>query len=245
MPASPLNVSGRRPEREPEPRDLGQSARDDGGGGVVAKTKSVGDANANRDHVLVGAAQFNANDVFVCVGPEIARRCGRGDSFGGFERRRGNDGRRWLPRGDFTREVGSRDDGHAFVSNAQHFLEHLRHAQVRAALDALHERDHHRVGWDERGKLGDDLASALRGNGDGDDVGVVERLFGVRRRGDAGRNGEPRQRALIAAVRRNVGEHVRVTSPQRGLRAGIGEHRREGGAPRSGTNDGGARHASS
>ena len=50
-----------------QPGDLGNAAGDQGGTGVVAVAKAGGDANAQRDDVLHGAAQFHALDISVGV----------------------------------------------------------------------------------------------------------------------------------------------------------------------------------
>ena len=50
-----------------QPGDLGNAAGDQGGAGVIAVAKAGGDANAQRDNVLHGTAQFHTLDISVGV----------------------------------------------------------------------------------------------------------------------------------------------------------------------------------
>ena len=50
-----------------QPGDLGNAAGDQGGAGVIAVAKAGGDANAQRDNVLHGTAQFHTLDIRVGV----------------------------------------------------------------------------------------------------------------------------------------------------------------------------------
>ena len=67
MPASPANVSGSPPSATPSRGQLGEPARDQRGLGVVAVAEPVGDARADRDHVLQRARHLAADDVGVRV----------------------------------------------------------------------------------------------------------------------------------------------------------------------------------
>src|SRR5882757_5806373 len=53
-----------------ETSHLGDAARDEGGGGVVAEVEAVGDAGGESDDVLQGTTEFHAGDVVVGVDAE-------------------------------------------------------------------------------------------------------------------------------------------------------------------------------
>ncbi len=71
MPARPMKVCGSRAERDAEARHLHQAARDQRNAGVGAEAQAVGDAGADRQHVLHRAADFHADDVARGVGAEV------------------------------------------------------------------------------------------------------------------------------------------------------------------------------
>ena len=73
MPASPENVSGSRAERLAEPRHLDQPARDQRRLRVVAEAEPVDAAGRERDHVLRGGAELDADQVGVHVDAEGER----------------------------------------------------------------------------------------------------------------------------------------------------------------------------
>ena len=59
IPARPVKVSTRAPRIMPEPRHLGDAARDEAGARVVAEAQAVGDADRDGDRVLGGAAELD------------------------------------------------------------------------------------------------------------------------------------------------------------------------------------------
>jgi hypothetical protein len=105
MPASPANVSGSPPSATPSRAKLGQAARDQRCLGVVAVAEAVGNARADREHVLQRAGHLAADDVGVGVDAQRRREEHLLQLVG--NRRVGNrdDRRGRLTRGDLTREV--------------------------------------------------------------------------------------------------------------------------------------------
>ena len=72
-PARPASVAGLAAERDGQPRDLGEPARDQRRARVLAQPEAVGQAGGHRDHVLERAADLDADHVAVRVEPELAR----------------------------------------------------------------------------------------------------------------------------------------------------------------------------
>ena len=129
-------------ESQPEPRRLGQAARDDRGLGVVAHAHALGHADREGDDVLDGAAELGADDVGVGVGPEVGRGAGCGDPLRHVAR---SSHATTLAAGCFTRdlagEVGPGDDDDPLGLDPADLGDDLAHALGGAELDALHQRD--------------------------------------------------------------------------------------------------------
>ncbi len=226
---------GVRTQGQAQARDLGQTARDDRGGRVVAEAQAVGDAHAHRDHVLVGAAQFHAQHIRVGVRTEVRRCRGRRDGFGGTGVGRGDDGRRGLSRGDLAGQVGARDHHLTVGFHTPHLAQHLRHPLMRAHLDALHQGHHERVCGHGGGPGGDDAAHVLRRQRHHREVDAVQGIERIGGRAHGLVHHHPGQEPLIGATLVDPGHHIGVATPQGHLAPGIGQDCGKGGAPRAGT----------
>src|SRR5699024_9027203 len=88
-----------------EPRDLGQPAGDQTGGGVVAVPQAGGGADGDRDDVLHGAGDLDPDHVGGGVGPQIGCTAPGGEGVGELLRGRGDDARAGAALGDLGREV--------------------------------------------------------------------------------------------------------------------------------------------
>ena len=74
MPARPAERERVAAERDAEPRELGEAARDERGLRVVAVAEAVGDAGTDGEHVLQRARDLAPDDVGVRVDAERRRR---------------------------------------------------------------------------------------------------------------------------------------------------------------------------
>ena len=73
-PLSPLSVSRLAAHRAGQPRDLGETARDQRRQGVVPEAERLDDAGGDRDDVLERAAHLDAHDVVARIQPETPAR---------------------------------------------------------------------------------------------------------------------------------------------------------------------------
>ena len=80
------------------------------------------------------------------VGAERARVAERLEPLGDVLVGAGHDAGGRLAPGDLLGEVGAADHGDALGAGAGDLGDHLAHPLQRAELDALHQRDQHRVG---------------------------------------------------------------------------------------------------
>ena len=96
----------------------------------------------------------------------------------------GDDRRGRLAAGDLLGEVGPADHGDAVGAGAGDLGDHLAHPLEGAELDALHQRDEHRVVGQHRRPVLEVGAQRLRRHGEHDDVGAGGGLLGVVRRRD-------------------------------------------------------------
>jgi len=124
-----------------EVRHLDESARDDRCLRVLPVPDAVDDADGDRDQVLEDAAELRADHVGVHEGAEILVASRARDDIGRLLTAGGDHGCGGLLTRDLQCEVRPRCHGDAVGIAAEFLLDHLAHAQTRAAFDALHEAD--------------------------------------------------------------------------------------------------------
>ena len=90
---------------------------------------------------------------------------------------------------------------------------------------------------EDRRPVGEVLAQALRRDREDDHVGAGRDLLGVGRRGHRGRQLDAGEVVGVLAARVDRLDDLLASGPQHDVVAGVGEHQREGRAPRSGTED--------
>ena len=136
-----------RARGDPDAGHLGEAAGHEPGLAVVAEPEAIRRSRSDRDDVLEGAAQLDAEDVRVRVQPELAPRQPGHDPIaergvlGRDHRRRGQ------ALGDLLGEVGPRERGDpARVDRAPRRATRVRddlgHPQERPVLQALDDREH-------------------------------------------------------------------------------------------------------
>ena len=129
-------------QRDRQPRDLGQAARDQRGARVLAQPEAVGEPGRHGDHVLERPADLDADDVAVGVEPELAR-AETPLQLGGQRVVAARDHRgRGLPQRHLAGERGARQHRHARGGPAAG--DHLAHAPVADRVEALGRRHHRR-----------------------------------------------------------------------------------------------------
>ena len=173
-PASPISVIGSAPSAVAEPGGLGEPAGDHRGGGVVAEAEADGHADAQADDVLVGAAELAADHVGAGVRPERRASgtapCSRLATSSSAQATTLAAGSRLAISLARLGPLTTRDPLRA---GAGDLGDHLAHPLEGAELDALHQRDQHRVARDDVGPLGEVGAQRLRRHGEHDELGAV------------------------------------------------------------------------
>ena len=228
-------------ERQTEARRLGQPARDDRGLRVVTETHALGHAGGQGHDVLRRTADLGTRDVGVGVGPEPRRRAGGRHPFGRRHVAARDDGGRRLPTGDLRGEVGPRHDHDAVLLDVPRLRDDLTHAHRRAELDPLHQGDDRHARGDRVAPLGQVVPQGLRGDGEHDDVGLLERLAGVHRGADRRRQLELRQVGVVAPGVDGVGD-LPAAGPHGDVAAGVRQDHRERRAPVAPAQDRDPRH---
>ena len=131
-----MNVVARAAERDAQAGHLDEAAGDQRDARVGAEAEAVGNAGADGQHVLHGAADLDADHVVGGVGPEhvVRQPRGEGAGVGGIAGR--NRHGRGQAGGDFAGERGARQDGHRHAG-AQLLRRHLVGQSPGAVLEAL------------------------------------------------------------------------------------------------------------
>ena len=122
-----------RAERHRQPRELGETARDQRGQRVVAEPEAFDDAGRDRDDVLQRAAKLDADDIAAAVEAQRRRPEVRHHGLDDRGRIAGRHQRRRQLARQLAREARTRQ--HDDVAGSRQFLpQHLRHAQQRRLL---------------------------------------------------------------------------------------------------------------
>ena len=207
--------------------------------GVVAEAHAVRDADGEPDDVLDRAAEFAADDVGVGVRAEVRGVAGGLEALGDGLVGAGDDGGGRLPGGDLPGEVGAGDDGDPLrgrrsatssmtslirfaVPSSTPFIRET--STVPGASSGAHSARLPRRVCEGTART---VKSAPRAASAGS---VVARRF-------AGSSTPGQVVGVRAGGVDRLGEFG-AAAPEGHLAAGVGEHHREGGAPRAGAEDG-------
>ena len=179
---------------------------------AVPKAKAVDHARCQRHDVLQRAGELHADDVGVRVDPEPIRRQDRCELRRQLGILRRNDRRGRLARGDLPRQIGSRQCRDAAAR--QLIGDDFGHAQVRALLDPLDDRQQRRVCDELRAESNAGCAQVCRGDGEDEEavrlgeIGVIGHDAEVRREDDPG------QVSLVGALVRQASPPSRSSGPR-------------------------------
>ena len=135
---------------DPEPGHLGQAAGQQAGLAVVAEAESVGRAGGDRHDVLERPAQLDAEDVLVDVEPEPAPAEPLDDALARGEVPAATTADAGRLRATSAARFGPGQRGDSADRHAAGLGDDLAHAQQRAALEALDDRQQVRRRIQER-----------------------------------------------------------------------------------------------
>nr|BFE71146.1 hypothetical protein GCM10020092_044470 [Actinoplanes digitatis] len=159
--------------RDRQRGQLGESAGDHPGPGVVADAETLRDARGDGHDVLQRTADLAADHVVVGVHPQQAAPEHLLDRGGDGEVLRGDHGGRRHARHDLLGQVGAGERGGRMPR--KHLLDHLGHPQQRVAFETLAEAHH----GDPRVQVRPDL---LQGGAERPGRHADDEQLGVRRR---------------------------------------------------------------
>ena len=257
MPARPGEGQRVRAGGDPDPGHLGQATGHQPRLAVVAEAELLRRARRDRDDVLEGPAQLDAEHVAVHVEPEPTAAEPLLDPRGERHVLRRDDRRRRQPAGDLQREVGARQRGDAPRIDGAGLGDDLGHPQVGPGLDALHDRQHGGRGREVRRGSIERLPDVGRRDGDDDEVDRLGDRRRIVRGADRVRQVDARQARLVAPGVADACRRLRGVADERdrlplgedggerrapGTRAEDGHPRRRTGEPRGRARPLGAAH---
>ena len=213
---------------------LGQAARLDHRGGVLAIACATRHADGERDHVLQRSAHLQSDDVGGDERLEIMRGAGMGHTARIVDVRAGDDGGGRLARGDLLAQIRSGDGGEPVLRQAEGLGDDLVHPFAGGAFDALHQGDDDGVAGDQVAERFERDAGGLRGNGDDDDLRSPDGLGAIAGGGHVlGETFDAGQADGVVVTVADAFDDFGFDGPHRHVVARIGQHLTECRAPRA------------